>query len=124
MRVRLPALGSSSALEVRGGEIRKATAEELRRGTGMVTPLDPLTLRLYDGGTEAIYPGKDRLSPIHDAVRERPDLFRPCDLEDKRTVARMREAVARYERNRAGGPRSGRKPWRLGSEPRREWKLP
>jgi hypothetical protein len=110
-----------------GGRRRRVIA-----GESMVTPVKPLVLN--DGnGPEKLYPGRNRLSPTHWCVRERPEWFRPCMKGDKPTANRMRDLLSRaekterdeIERMRPGSamPRPG--PWRLpGVDSRKPWKLP
>ena len=104
------------------------------KGELMVTPVRSLELR-QDGKTTELRPGPDRLSPDHWAVRERPELFRPCMKGDKLTANLMRDLLSRAERaefraidRQRGGARTATRPrtYRLPGGPSREppWKLP
>ena len=55
------------------------------RGTGMVTPLVPVTVE-----GERLTPGRHRLTPEHPAVRHAPHNFAPCDPMDQATAREMR----------------------------------
>jgi hypothetical protein len=108
-----------------------ARARRVIAGEGMLTPVEPLS---FDG--EALTPGRDRLSPDHPAVSQRPEWFRPADRKDTDTAARHRATLEREARSiRAGGPRQPGRPgkpsgYRLPSSTRlpksrpTSWRLP
>ena len=94
----------------RGRKVRTVSGEL------MVTPIKPITLGT--GRTrEVLRPGRDRFAPSHEVVRQRPDLFKPADPQDKLTASEMRVMVARARSRPDTGTRRvapARKPWDLG----------
>jgi hypothetical protein len=108
-------------------------------GECMVTPVKPLELKDPYTGLEQLLPGRNRLSPTHWAVRERPEWFTPCMKGDRATANRMRDLLSRAEKTELreierlrGGTRTAarrstppRGSWRLpGGDSRPAWKLP
>lgn len=94
--------------------------QKRRAGEGMVTPTKPIAI---DG--EVLEPGRDRLSPDHEWVALRPDLFRACNPEDERTRLLLEEVQVSQQivgmtrakpklRWHLGDGRSRRQNWRLG----------
>jgi hypothetical protein len=93
-------------------------------GEGMVTPVRPVTVEYRDGTKETLLPDRQRFSPSHSLVRQRPELFELCCKGDRTAAPRVfRDALRAAERDltrlssttpRPGsGLRSGREP--LGS---------
>jgi hypothetical protein len=112
-----------------GGRLRR----NVLAGQFLVAPIKPLVLH-ENGKDEVLEPERARLSPLHWAVKERPELFHPAMKGDRWTADRMRELLVRAEREvrreMRGGPPSP--PRRVGDAPgprlprrqARKWKLP
>jgi len=73
-----------------GGRRQKVIA-----GTGMVTPRRPVELHEDGQKIEELLPGRNRFARNHPLVRERPELFVPCDPKDAETFRYHRETAER-----------------------------
>ena len=105
---------------------RRRSVRAILKGTGMCTPIEPITVD-RSGGQEFATPGRDRFHPSHPAVVSRPELFKPADSEDvatgnvllRRLTLRKRAgktvAVPDWASGRAQPrlPRSASQAWRL-----------
>jgi hypothetical protein len=105
-RIELPLAGRMEVAS--DGRVR--SKEEIFRGVGMVTPRRQIELHLHGGGREIINPGSQHFDPSHEAVQQRPDLFRPCDPSDRRPwtrCARLSGHTAHGGFREYLGPREG-----------------
>lgn len=103
-----------------------------RLGDGMVRPIRALEIKDPYTGWFRLIPGRDQVSIDWWGYRRNPELFRPVNRDDTRTVARHRQALERarhlFEREIAGTTRattsSRPKPFQLPDRRRERFRLP
>ena len=91
----------SLPLEIANGFSRRP--RRLLAGEGMVTPVEPLTLK-ENGKTEELIPGRHLFIRNYPLVRKHPELFTPADRQDFSTYRHHRRLLERKLEQLGGNP--------------------
>src|SRR5687768_11662596 len=79
-------------------------------GEGLVTPRRAVTVVYADGHRERLMPGRDRFSPSHTLVQQRPESFRLCFASDGSSAPRQLRDLLRIRQRVLADEATGRAP--------------